>query len=64
VHTLEHGRINLQYKEGTSSDDVLKLEALFAEQSEGYHMLLYQNTTGWTPPSRPPPGVTRSHARR
>lgn len=46
VHTLEHGRINLQYKEGTSSDDVLKLEALFAEQSEGYHMLLYQNTTG------------------
>ena len=46
VHTLEHGRINLQYKEGTPRGDVVKLEALFAEQSDGYHMLLYQNTTG------------------
>jgi hypothetical protein len=46
VHTLEHGRINLQYKEGTPREDVLKLEALYAEQSDGYHMLLYQNTTG------------------
>jgi hypothetical protein len=46
VHTLEHGRINLQYKPGTPAADVLKLEALLAEQSEGYHMLLYENTTG------------------
>jgi hypothetical protein len=45
VHTLEHGRINLQYKEGTPRETVLQLEALFSE-SDGYHMLLYQNTTG------------------
>jgi hypothetical protein len=46
VHTLEHGRINVQYKPGTSKDDVAKLEALLAEQNDGYHMLLYENTTG------------------
>jgi hypothetical protein len=46
VHTLEHGRINLQYKPGTPADTVLKLEALVKEQNEGYHMLMYENTTG------------------
>jgi Protein of unknown function (DUF3105) len=46
VHTLEHGRINVQYKPGTPSDTVARLEALLAEQSDGYHMLMYQNTTG------------------
>jgi hypothetical protein len=45
VHTLEHGRINVQYKPGTSSETVGQLEALLAEQSDGYHMLLYENTT-------------------
>jgi Protein of unknown function (DUF3105) len=45
VHTLEHGRINVQYKPGTPEDTVLQLEALLAEQSDGYHMLLYENTT-------------------
>jgi hypothetical protein len=45
VHTLEHGRIDVQYKEGTSSDDVAKLEAFLGE-TDGYHMLLFQNTTG------------------
>ncbi len=45
VHTLEHGRINVQYKKGTPAADVAKLEALVAEQNEGYHMLLYENTT-------------------
>jgi hypothetical protein len=45
VHTLEHGRIDLQYKEGTSEDDVAKLEAFLGE-TDGYHMLLFQNTTG------------------
>jgi len=45
VHTLEHGRIDVQYKEGTSADDVAKLEAFLAE-TDGYHMLLFQNTTG------------------
>jgi hypothetical protein len=46
VHTLEHGRINVQYKKGTTAADVAKLEALLAEQNDGYHMLLYENTTG------------------
>jgi hypothetical protein len=45
VHTLEHGRIDVQYKPGTSAQDVKKLEALLAEQNEGYHMLLFENTT-------------------
>jgi hypothetical protein len=49
VHTLEHGRINVQYKKGTDKATVAKLEALLAEQNEGYHMLLYENTTGMTP---------------
>jgi len=46
VHTLEHGRINVQYKKGTPAETVAQLEALLAEQNEGYHMLLYENTTG------------------
>jgi hypothetical protein len=45
VHTLEHGRINIQYKAGTPEDTVLQLEALAAEMSDGYHLLLYENTT-------------------
>ena len=45
VHTLEHGRIDVQYEEGTAPDDVAKLEAFLAE-TDGYHMLLFQNTTG------------------
>ena len=45
VHTLEHGRIDVQYKPGTPAKTVEQLEALLAEQSEGYHMLLFENTT-------------------
>jgi hypothetical protein len=46
VHTLEHGRINVQYKPGTPDGTVKKLEAILAESNDGYHMLLYQNTSG------------------
>jgi Protein of unknown function (DUF3105) len=45
VHPLEHGRIELQYKPGTPAETVKQLEALLAEQSDGYHMLLFENTT-------------------
>jgi len=45
VHPLEHGRIEVQYKPGTSKNTVSQLEALLGEQSDGYHMLLFQNTT-------------------
>ena len=45
VHPLEHGRIEVQYKPGTPKETVAQLEALLAEQQDGYHMLLFQNTT-------------------
>lgn len=45
VHTLEHGRIDLQYKPGTPTHTVKQLEALLTEQEDGYHMLLFQNGT-------------------
>jgi hypothetical protein len=45
VHTLEHGRIDVQYKPGTPDTTVKGLEAFLAEQDDGYHMLLFQNTT-------------------
>lgn len=45
VHPLEHGRIEVQYKPGTPKSTVDQLEALLGE-SDGYHMLMFQNTTG------------------
>jgi hypothetical protein len=45
VHTLEHGRINLQYRPGTPAQTVRRLEALVGEQDGGYHMLLFENGT-------------------
>jgi hypothetical protein len=48
VHPLEHGRIEIQYKPGTPKATVAQLEALLAENDDGYHMLLFQNTTGMT----------------
>jgi hypothetical protein len=48
VHTLEHGRIEIQYAPGTSEHVQDQLNALFNEKNkgvEGYHMLLFQNNT-------------------
>jgi hypothetical protein len=45
VHPLEHGRIELQYKPGTPQKTVSQLESLVAEEDNGYHMLMFQNTT-------------------
>ena len=45
VHTLEHGRIDIQYKKGTPARTVSRLEALVAEMNEGYHLLMFENTT-------------------
>jgi hypothetical protein len=45
VHTLEHGRIDVQYRPGTPAATMSGLESLLAEQDDGYHMLLFQNTT-------------------
>jgi hypothetical protein len=49
VHTLEHGRIDVQYKKGTPASTISQLEALLAEQSGGYHMLLFENPTNMKP---------------
>lgn len=46
VHPLEHGRILVQYKPGTPKQTVDRLEALLAENDDGYHMLMFENTTG------------------
>ena len=45
VHTLEHGRIDVQYKPGTPAETVDQLNALLAETNDGYHMLLFENPT-------------------
>jgi len=48
VHTLEHGRIILQYRPGLPAAQVRQLEALFNEPNEGqpgYHMVLMENNT-------------------
>jgi len=48
VHSLEHGRINVQYKPGTPAEFVDQLEA-FASEKQGYHLLMYENATGMEP---------------
>ena len=49
VHTLEHGRILLQYRPGTERSVVTQLERLFNEDVAGsggaYHSVLMQNNT-------------------
>jgi len=45
VHTLEHGRIDIQYKPGTPASTVAQLETLYNEMDGGYHLLLFQNGT-------------------
>lgn len=48
VHTLEHGRIEFQYKPGSPAADVAKLRALAEEPLEGtggYHTVLFENNT-------------------
>ena len=48
VHTLEHGRIEFQYKPGASAADVAELRALAEEplnDTAGYHTVLFENNT-------------------
>jgi hypothetical protein len=44
VHTLEHGRINVQYAPSADPEVARNLEAFVAE-TDGYHQLLYENAT-------------------
>ena len=51
VHSLEHGRILIQYKPGTPATTIAQLEQVFNESvkgTEGYHTLLFQNQTKMT----------------
>ncbi len=48
VHSLEHGRILIQYKKGSPAQRIGQLETLFDEElkgSAGYHTLLFENQT-------------------
>ncbi len=49
VHALEHGRIELQYKKGSSRKTRLQMQSLLAESFNdhpgGYKMLLFENNT-------------------
>jgi Protein of unknown function (DUF3105) len=48
VHTLEHGRIEIQYRPGTPKHTRDQLETLFNEKvngTSGYKTLLFQNNT-------------------
>lgn len=52
VHSLEHGRINIQYKPGTPDERIAQLETVADEEvkgTSGYHTLLFQNQTSMTP---------------
>ena len=46
VHSLEHGRINLQYAEDAAPETAGRLGLLVDELDGGHHLLLYQNRTG------------------
>jgi hypothetical protein len=48
VHTLEHGRIDIQYRKGTPKSVVAQLET-FVGENEGYHMVMFENTTDMKP---------------
>lgn len=48
VHTLEHGRVELQYAPGASAKRIASLTAVAREPVEGrsdYHVLLFENRT-------------------
>jgi type II secretory pathway pseudopilin PulG len=48
VHSLEHGRIEFQYKPGTPAADVAKFQKVAEEKlngTAGYHVLMFENNT-------------------
>lgn len=45
VHSLEHGRIAIQWRPGLLKRDVDQLYSVFRER-DGYHALLFENQTG------------------
>jgi hypothetical protein len=52
VHSLEHGRVNIQYKPGTSPEQIAQLEKVADEKvkgTAGYHTLVFPNQTKMEP---------------
>ena len=52
VHSLEHGRINVQYKAGSPANRIAQLRGVVDEEvkgEKGYKTLLFQNPSGMTP---------------
>jgi len=45
VHSLEHGRIEIQYEPGTRAETVGRLHELYDMLDAGYHLLLFENPT-------------------
>ena len=45
VHTLEHGRIDIQYHPGTDAATISLLGQLYRQMDNGYHLLLFENGT-------------------
>lgn len=45
VHTLEHGRIDIQYAKGSTPQLRAQLETLYNEMDGGHHLLLFENGT-------------------
>jgi hypothetical protein len=45
VHTLEHGRIDIQYRPGTDATTISLLAQLYKQLDNGYHLLLFENST-------------------
>jgi hypothetical protein len=53
VHSLEHGRVEFQYKPGTSAADVATLRTLAESKfkgTAGYHTLMFENNTNMPEP--------------
>ena len=51
VHSLEHGRVNVQYKPGTPQNRINQLETMVSEEvqgTSGYKTLLFENQTQMT----------------
>jgi hypothetical protein len=52
VHSLEHGRILIQYKKGTPQEQIDQLETVANEEVKGtalYHTLVFENQTEMEP---------------
>jgi uncharacterized protein DUF3105 len=48
VHSLEHGRVEFQYKKGTPAAQVAQMQKVAEEplnDSAGYHVLMFENNT-------------------